>query len=131
MERWVKPLQSTESRRALPVIALGMLVVFVPFIISPFPGSGGPITVAIRVIQAIASVVGLGLVAVGLYSYRTGNLRPAGVAVTPVVGVLIVGIAGGVIEMTSGQLVPIWAWFSATILVIALLSVAGSWFMSG
>lgn len=100
---------STRDRRALPVVVLGLLVSIVPVLLVPSPGSGGPITFAVRLMQAIAVLAGLGVVATGIYSYWTGNLRPAVTTGATVIGLVLVGVVGGFVEMTGGPLIPIWS----------------------
>ncbi len=105
------------DRRAIPVIVLGLLVMFAPLFVLP-GADDGPMAVAVGFMQAIAAAVGLVVAATGLYSHRTGDLRPAVAAGATVIGLLGVGAAGAVIELTVGRLVPIWAWFVAAVLVI-------------
>lgn len=120
MVEQAKPSPSVKDRRALPVVVLGILVAFVPFLLVPSPGSGGPITFAVRFMQTIAALVGVGVVGSGIYSYRTGNLRPAATAGSTVVGLILVGGIGGIVEMTGGPLIPIWIWALAALFVIGI-----------
>lgn len=121
MKTRVTRFQSARERRALPVIVLGILVVVVPVLLVPSPGDGGPITFEVRLMQAIAAVIGLAVAATGVYSYRTGNLGPAMAAGTTVAGLVMVGIVGGVIGTAGGPLVPIRAWaLSATLVVVSI-----------
>ena len=119
MKRQSKQFLSTGDRRALPVVLLGILIAIVPLILAPSPGGGGPITFVVRLMQAIAVLVSLGVVATGVYSYRTGNLRPAVAAATTIIGLLIVGVVGGLIETTGGPLIPIWVWVLAAVVAIS------------
>lgn len=120
MAEQAKPRPSAQDRRALPVVVLGILVASVPFLLVPSPGSGGPITFAVRLVQTIAALVGVGVVASGIYSYRTGNLRPAATAGSTVVGLILVGGTGGIVETTGGLLIPIWVWALAALSVVGV-----------
>jgi ABC-type amino acid transport system permease subunit len=105
------------DRRAIPVIGLGILLIFAPLFALPSAGDG-PIAVVVGLMQAIAAAVGLVVAATGLYSHRTGDLRPAVAAAVTVVGLLGLGVVGAVVELSVGRLIPIWAWFLAAVLVI-------------
>ena len=113
-----KRFLSTGDRRALPAVVIGVLVAITPLLLLPAPGDGGPITFAVRLMQVIAASIGLAVAATGVYSYRTRDLRPAMVATTTIVGLVIVGVVGGLVEITGGLLVPVWAWLLAATLVI-------------
>lgn len=106
------------DRRALLVVLLGVAVIFAPLFLLPGAGDGGPIAVVVGLAQAIAAVVGLVVAATGLYSDRTGDLRPAVAAAATVVGLLVVGVIGAAVELSVGRLVPLWGWFLAALLVI-------------
>ena len=121
MENQSKYFPLTGDRRALPVVVLGIFIVLIaviPFLLIPSPGGGGPITFAVRFMQGIAALVGLGVTATGIYSYRTGNLRPAMAVGITIVGLVIVGAVGGLVETTGGPLIPVWVWLIAAALVI-------------
>ncbi|WP_265111847.1 hypothetical protein [Halosolutus halophilus] len=131
MERHVKRFLSTGDHRALPVVVMGILVAIAPFLLIPSPGDGGPITFAVRLMQVIAAVLGLAVAVTGIYSYRTGNLRPAMVTATTIFGLTIVGVVGGLVEMTGGPLIPIWAWLLAAALVLPASLAVTYRFISG
>ena len=122
---------STGDRRALPVVVLGILIAIIPFILAPSPGEGGPMTFVVRLLQAIAVLVGLGVVTTGVYSYRTGNLRPAVAAATTIIGLLIVGVVGGFVETTGGPLIPILVWILAAAVTISASLAVTYRFVSG
>lgn len=103
------------NRPALLVSLLGLLVAVLPLMY--LPGSSGPVAFAVLVMKAIGVVVGLGVVGVGLYSYRTGNPRPAMATGSAVVGLVAVGSIGGFVETTSGTLIPIWVWALSAVVV--------------
>jgi hypothetical protein len=87
------------------------------------PESSGPIAFVVDLLQTVAVVVGLSVVAAGLYSYRTGNPRSAVAAGLIVVGLTVAGALGGLVETSGGPLVPIWVWM-VSILAIVLGSLA-------
>ena len=115
--------QLAETRYALLVVALGVAVVVAPLVLRPSPGSG-PIGFAVRSMQAIVAVVGLGVAATGVYSYRTGDPRPAVAAGTSIVALTVVGTIRGAVEMAGGPLVPVWVWVvAASAAVLASVAV--------
>lgn len=124
MDNRTRPATPTGDRRALPVSVLGLLAAIAPIILFPVPGDGGPITFGVRLVQAIAGVVGLGVAVTGVYSYRTGDLRPAIAATATIVGLAIVGAVGSYVETTGGPLAPVWVWLLATITVVSISFVA-------
>ena len=130
MQQHAEPMQPADDRRALPVVVLGILVAVVPVLLVPFPGDGGPITFAVRVMQGIAVIVGVGVMGTGYYSYRTGDLRPSVAAGSSILGLTLVGVVGGIVETTSGRFVPLWTWLLAVILVVGL-SIIGAYRRNG
>ncbi|WP_336345082.1 hypothetical protein [Halalkalicoccus ordinarius] len=98
------------------VSALGVLVAVLP--VAYLPSSSGALAFVMLVAKGIAVTTGLGVVVVGLYSYRTGDSRPAAVAGSVVGGLVVVGVVGGLVESASGRFVPIWVWFSSVVLVV-------------
>ncbi|MFB6174268.1 MAG: hypothetical protein ABEI39_06460 [Halobacteriales archaeon] len=113
------------DRRALPVVVLGVLVAVVPVVLLLSPGDGGPVTVAVRLLQAVGALAGHLVAAAGAYSYWTGDLRPAAAAGTATVGLVAVGAVGALIETAGGPLVPIPAWLvAAAAVVVASLRLA-------
>ena len=131
MKHQSKQFLSTGDRRALPVVLLGTLIAIVPLILVPSPGDGGPITFGVRLLQAIAVLVGLGVGTTGVYSYRSGNLRPAVAAAMTIIGLLIVGVVGGLVETTGGPLIPIWVWILAAVVAISASLAVTHRFVSG
>ncbi|WP_254763191.1 hypothetical protein [Natrinema marinum] len=101
------------DRRALPVIALGVLVAAVPLLLFSSAGDGGPITFVFRMIQSVAALGGVSVAGIGYYSYRTGALRPAATVGLSIVGLALVGAIGGLIELSSGRFVPVPVWLLA------------------
>lgn len=120
MENQTKLGPSTGDRRALLVVVFGILVATIPFVLVPPSSPGDPVAFAVLLVQVIVAVVGLGVAATGVYSYRTGDLRPAIAATTTIVGLVIVGAVGGLVEMAGGPLVPIWVWLLATVTVVII-----------
>lgn len=106
------------DRRALLVVLLGVAVIFAPLFLLPGTSDRGPIAVVVGLAQAIAAAMGLVVAAMGLYSHRTGDLRPAVAAAATVVGLLAVGVIGAAVELTMGRLIPLWGWFLGAVLVI-------------
>lgn len=121
--------QSSDNRISLAVVALGILVAVLPLLL--LPESSGPVAFAIKLMQAIAVIVGLGVVGAGFYSYRTENLRPAVATGLIVIGLLLLGALGGIVETSGGPLIPIWAWFVSVILVIAFAIVTTNRVVNG
>ncbi len=104
---------------ALLVSALGILIVILPLIYLPSPG--GALAFPVLIMKGTGIVVGLGVVSIGLHSYRTGDPRPAVATGLTVIGLVTTGVLGGLVETTGGGfLVPIWMWFLASILVIGI-----------
>jgi peptidoglycan/LPS O-acetylase OafA/YrhL len=99
----------------LGVVGLGMLVAVLPLLL--LPDSSGPVAFALGLMQSIAVLVGASVVGAGLYSYRTGNCRPAAAAALAVLGLGLVGALGGFVEASGGPLIPIWGWVVAVLLV--------------
>lgn len=104
------------ARLPLLVSALGVLVAVLP--VASLPSSSGALAFVMVLAKGIGVTTGLGVVCVGLYSYRTGDPRPATAAGSVVVGLVVVGVVGGLVESVSGRFVPIWAWFSSVVIVI-------------
>lgn len=104
------------DRLPLLVSALGVLVAVLP--VAYLPSSSGALAFVMLVAKGISVTTGLGVVCVGLYSYRTGDPRPAAVAGSMVVGLIVVGVVGGLVESVSGHFIPIWGWFSSAVLVV-------------
>ena len=111
---------STGDRRALPVVVLGLLVGIVPSLAVRPPDDGGPVVVGVYVFWVVAGLVGLGTVAAGLRSYRTGDLRPAMTAATTVTGLVLVIAIGALVETSGGPLIPLWAWLVAGALAVGV-----------
>lgn len=111
---------SNGDRRLLPVIGFGLLVAIVPLVAIHPPRDSERIAVAVRVFQAIAMVVGLGVSATGVYAYRTRTPRPAVTAATTVLGLVAVVVSGSLIEVTGGPLIPIWGWVLAALLAVGI-----------
>lgn len=118
MARRIGPRVRLPNRLALLVSALGLLVAVLPIVY--LPSSSGGVGFAVLVMKGIGVAVGLAVVGVGLYSYRTGNLRPAVATGSTVVGLVVVGAIGGFVETTGGPLIPIWVWFLSAVLVIGV-----------
>lgn len=121
---WTGRVESPGGRYVLPVVTLGVAVVVAPLVLVPSPGSG-PIGFAVRSMQAIVAAVGLGVAATGVYSYRTGDPRPAVAAGTSIIALTVVGTIGGAVEMAGGPLVPTWVWVVAASVAV-LVSVAAT-----
>ncbi|WP_373189280.1 hypothetical protein [Halolamina sp.] len=121
--------KSTPSK-GLPFLVslLGLLIAVLPLIY--LPTSSGPVAFAILMMKAIGVIIGLGVVGVGLYSYRTGNPQPAMATGLAVIGLLIVGIIGGLIETTGGPLVPIWVWALSALLVVGTVRIVTNRFLA-
>ena len=120
MERQGRLASSAGDRRALPVVVLGLLVGIVPSLTVRPPDGGGPVVVGVYALWVIAGVVGLGTVAAGLRSYRTGDFRPAMTAATTVTGLIAVIAIGGLVETSGGPLIPLWAWLAAGALAVGV-----------
>lgn len=108
-------VQSADTRIPLAVIALGILVAVLPLFL--LPESSGPVAFAISVLQGLAVLAGFGVVGAGLYSYRTGNPRPAVATALTLLGFALIGAVGALVETSGGPLIPIWAWVVSAILV--------------
>lgn len=121
--------QSPDSRIIILVVILGVLVAVLPLMF--LPKSSGPVAFAVRLMQGIAGVVGLCVIGAGFYSYRTGNLRPGVATGLTVIGLILVGALGGIVETSGGPLIPIWAWFMSAILVIAFAVVTTNRVVNG
>lgn len=126
VQQHAEQIQPADDRRAIPVVVLGILVAVVPFLLVPFPGDGGPITFAVRLMQGIAVVVGVGVMVAGYHSYRTGDLRPSVAAASSILGLTLFGVVGGIVETTGGPFVPVGVWLLSAILVVGL-SVIGAY----
>lgn len=124
-DRKIEPVFS----RGLPALValLGLLVAVLPLLY--LPSSSGPVAFAVLVMKAIGVVVGLGVIGVGLYSYRTGNPQPAMATGSAVVGLVVVGIVGGFVETTGGRLVPIWVWALSAVSVVVIAVVLTNRFL--
>lgn len=103
------------DRLPLLVSALGVLVAVLP--VAYLPSSSGALVFVVLVAKGIGVTTGLGVICVGLYSYRTGDPRPAAATGLMVVGLIGVGVIGGLVERV-GPLVPIWVWLSSAVLVV-------------
>lgn len=108
-------VQHSDTRIPLAVIVLGILVAVLPLLF--LPESSGPVAFAIRLMQGIAVLVGVGVVGTGFYSYRTGNPRPAVATALTILGLVLVGAIGGLVETSGGPLIPVWAWVVSAVLV--------------
>lgn len=117
------------DRLPLLVSALGVLVVVFP--VAYLPSSSGAVAVVVLAAKGIGVAAGLAVVGVGLYSYRTGDHRPAAVAGSVVVGLVVVGAIGGLVESVSGRFVPIWVWFSSAVLVVGAAPILTYRFVDG
>lgn len=115
--------------KGLPFLVslLGLLIAVLPLVY--LPTSSGPVAFAILMMKAIGVLVGLGVVGVGLYSYRTGNSQPAMATGLAVIGLVVVGVIGGLIETTGGPLVPIWVWAISALLVVGLAIIVTTRFL--
>lgn len=108
-----------QNRFALSIVVLGLALAVLPLVL--LPESSGPVAFALTMMQGIAIVVGLGVGTIGLYSYRTGNLRPALATGLSVIGLGVVGAVGAYVEMTGGPLIPIWVWLLSAMLIIGIV----------
>ena len=107
---------SPSNRVPLLVSFLGLLIVILPLIY--LPSSSGALAFPVLIMKFLGIVVGVGVASTGLDSYRTGNLQPAMVTGSAVIGLLSVGIIGGLIETSGGPLIPIWLWVLSAVLTI-------------
>lgn len=112
------------DRWPLILSVAGVLIAAVPVIVLHSPSDRGGIGFAMLVVQVITTVVGLSVVGVGYYSYRTQRFRPAIRVSLLLVCLGIVGIVGAQVETTGGPLVPIWAWGLAIAVSWAVAAVA-------
>lgn len=123
----------TESRTAsldqIPILVslLGLLIAVLPLLL--LPSSSGALLFPVLIMKFLGVVVGVGVAGTGFYSHRTGNLRPALFTGSAVVGLLVVGIVGGLVEWTGGPLVPIWLWILSAVFAMGIaVAVANSLF---
>lgn len=108
------------DRRPLVLCLAGVLVAVVPAVALYSPYDRGGVGFAVLVMQVIAGIVGLAIVGVGYYSYRTANLKPTIWVAVALSCLVVVGTVGAWIEMNVGLLVPIWTW--ALVLVASFLT---------
>lgn len=99
------------------LIALGVSIGALPAVLLR---GAGALAFVVLVVQLVAGVVGLGVAALGVQCYRTENDRLATVAGLTVVGWLLLAGAARTHNERSLSLVPIWAWWLAVPLVVAL-----------
>lgn len=111
--------RSRGERSGVLAAALGVVVAVLPVVyLGPGGVGGGPVGFAVLAMEVVAGAAGLGVVGAGVYSYRTGNSRPAVTAVALVSGLVVVGGIGAYVETTGGPLVPIPVWFLAGLLAV-------------
>lgn len=88
----------------LLAVVVGVLVIVLPIVYLGPGGFGiGPIGFAVLMMEVVMGIVGLAILGTGIYSYRTGNPRPAIAAVTIICSLTIVGGIGAYIEMTGAR----------------------------
>lgn len=111
---------STRDRRGIPVAGFGLLVAILSLYVIPSPG--GPANFAMDVLKGVSVSIGLWVATAGVYSYWTGNLRPAIVATTFVGTLLPMAVLAGLLESRTTHYVPLWGWILAiaTATVISL-----------
>lgn len=100
----------------------GGLVIVLPFVYFGGPGSldDGPVRFAVLVMESILVGVGVGIIATGRYSQRTGDPGPAIWAVATLCNLAVLGAISAAVEMSGGPLVPIPVWFVAALLAIGV-----------
>lgn len=87
------------TTRSLPILIslVGLLIAFLPPIY--LPSYTGPAGLAFLMIEISGVITGLGVFSIGVYSYRTGNRRPAKATGLAIIGLVIMGITGGFIAI--------------------------------
>lgn len=125
------PTEENSLLNQLPLLVsgLGILVAVLPVVL--LPSSSGAVAFVVLVTKGIGVTAGLGVVGVGLYSSRTGDHRPAAATGLVVIASVVVGVIGGLVEVTSGLLVPIWVWFSSAMLAVGVAVVLTYRFIDG
>lgn len=102
------------------VCLLGAVVAVGPLAAVPSPGEGGPITLAVRTMQAAVLAVGAAVAGTGVYTYRTGDRRPALAAAGVVAGLALVFGVGALVELRTGAFVPVPVWVLTTALAVVV-----------
>ncbi|AQL43522.1 hypothetical protein BV210_12820 [Halorientalis sp. IM1011] len=117
----MRRFSKSTSRRfwGLLAVVVGTLVIVLPihFLGLAFFESG-PIAAFVIMVEVILGLVGLGIIGAGVYSYRTGNQRPAIAAIAMICSLTIVFRVIWYIEIQIYGLVPIWIWVSAGVLAL-------------
>lgn len=98
---------------------VGTLVIVLPihFLGLAFFESG-PIAFFAIMVEVVLGLVGFGMTVAGVYSYRTGNQRPAIAAIAMICSLTIVFWVIWYIERQIYGLVPIWIWVSTGLLTL-------------
>ena len=100
----------TVDQISVSVAVLGLLVALFPIVYLGLPREIHELTFPVLFMQFTGVIVGLAVIWAGYYSKKSGDILPALGSGLFIIGLVLVGVIGALVETLGGPLVPIWVW---------------------